>query len=747
MNISKEQLRLIEKHIRQELSADEQQQFDQLVASNTEFKNAVDQENQLKEGLRRIALRQEITKTRSQYSIKKWGIRIGLGLAISGMALAGYFYLNREDAPSIFPVEESVIETPSAEIIPAKGDLWNLPTQAYTINNTKDNVVESDYGIVLAIPKNAFVNPKGETVSDEVTIQIKEAFTASDIIKAGLTTLSGKDLLESGGMFELTAIHKKDTLTLAAGKEIYSEIPTLSKKSGMQLYDGETTEDGLVNWINPKKEATYLTPVDIHTLDFYPPGYIAALQELGYGDASKKTKDSLFFSFYCAPPAVEVVQEVEEEISDEIFKEEIPVTSKSTLIESKEITNDLKIDDKNTPIKSKSVQSKHGFIATDSSNLGGEQALIGDAHDSDTSYCRGIMPSDIQAIWNDKFQNTNIATVAFEKRLKYLYKSCDKTLLAHYINNLDQDFAKLDAWVANHSSGETQKTFRRFANENLGRVNTRKSQIKTLAKFYDKKRKLYAKAAQETQEKFWTEQQQLDQDAGAKKLVNAQQNQARKQANFTKEFDFNLTRVYKKLGLKRTTWVSGEEDRYQFVITNMGAKNIDRKIYEATANRKTTTITANGKSATVTYNEMRIKLKSPGDYDILRAYFINPRLFSFERYKFNKNIFEAKLNGDLNYNTVVVGYKGNEAFVWTYDNQSSKVKELTTSLKAISKQELDKLLAILLPKQAKNDITADIRYAFFKSADNKRVKRNRDIQRVRNSLYSIVMPCEIWESE
>lgn len=739
MNISKEQLRLIEKHIRQELTADEQNQFDQLLDSNNEFKDAVDQEIQLKEGLRRMSLRQEIAKARHQHTLKHWGLRIGLALIISGAALAGYFYLNREDVSSIFPTEEISIEFPSTKIIPAKGDLWNLPTQVYSIDNSKDNVVESDYGIVLAIPKNAFVNQDGEPVSEDITIQIKEAFTASDIIKAGLTSTSDGDLLESGGMFDLTAMQGKDTLNLAEGTEIYSEIPTLSKKSDMQLYDGEVTEDGLVNWINPKKEATYLTPVDIHTLDFYPPSYIDALHELGYDNATKKTKDSLFYSFYCSPPSIEPESNrisIDEEIdNDELFN------SKST-----EVPKELEVDSKITKINSDPVQSKYDFLESETSNLEEGDGLFAGDSDSSVSYCRGIMPSDIQAIWNEKFQNTNIATIAFEKRLQYLYKSCDKTLLTHYINNLDQDFGTLDRWVSNHSYGETQKTFQRFANENLGRVNTRKSQVRTLAKFYEKKRKLYANAAKETLEKFWAEQQQLDRDAGAKKLANAQENSTRKQANFTKEFDLNLTRVYKKLGLKRTTWVSGEEDRYQFIITNMGTKNIDRKVYAATTNRKTTTIKANGKSATITYNKTSIKLESSGDYDILRAYFINPKLFSFERYKFSNNTFEAKLNGDLNYNTVVVGYKGNEAFVWTYNNQS-ETEELTASLKAISKQELDKLLAETLPKQTKRDITTDIRYAFFEIADNKRIKRNQDIQKVRNSLYSIVMPCEAWEEE
>lgn len=744
MNISKEQLRLIEKHIRQELTADEQNQFDQLLDSNNEFKDAVDQEIQLKEGLRRMSLRQEIAKARHQHTLKHWGLRIGLALIISGAALAGYFYFNREDVSSIFPTEEISIETPSTEIIPAKGDSWNLPTQVYSIDNSKDNVVESDYGIVLAIPKNAFVNQDGEPVSEDITIQIKEAFTASDIIKAGLTSTSDGDLLESGGMFDLTAMQGKDTLALADGKEIYSEIPTLSKKSGMQLYDGEETEDGLVNWVNPKKEATYLIPVNIHTLDFYPPGYIDALQELGYGNATKKTKDSLFYLFYCSPPSIEPESNrisIEKEIdNDKLFN------SKSDYLNPKVVAKDLELKSKNTKTNSNPIYSKHGISESNTTSLYDEETIYASDGDSTAGYCRGIMPSDIQAIWNEKFQNTNIATIAFEKRLKHLYKSCDKTLLAHYINHLDQDFTTLDRWVADHSYGETKKTFNRFANENLSRVNTKKSQVITLSKFYDQKRKLYANAAKETLEKIWNQQQQLDGDARAKKLANAQENSTRKQANFTKEFDLNLTRVYKKLGLKRTTWVSGEEDRYQFIITNMGTKNIDRKVYAATTNRKTTTITANGKSTNVTYNMTSIKLESPRDYDILRAYFINPKLFSFERYKFSNNIFEAKLNGDLNYNTVVVGYKRNEAFVWTYNNQS-ETEELTASLKAISKQELDKLLAETLPKQTKRDITTDIRYAFFEIANNKRVKRNQDIQKVRNSLYSIVMPCEAWEEE
>src|SRR4030095_7039365 len=68
-------------------------------------------------------------------------------------------------------------------------------------------------------------------------------------------------------------------------------------RDGMQLYQGVKRDDGVIDWRNPKPLKKSLVPVDIATLNFYPPGYEAKLAELGQDGTDKVFKDSLYYSF------------------------------------------------------------------------------------------------------------------------------------------------------------------------------------------------------------------------------------------------------------------------------------------------------------------------------------------------------------------------------------------------------------------------------------------------------------------
>ena len=152
--------------------------------------------------------------------------------------------------------------------------LESLENQGFTISTLSDTVIETENGIVLAIPSDAFETEDGESVSGEVNFEIKEAFDNVDIMKAGLITTSDGELLETGGMFFLEASHKGKKLRFKKGKEILSQLPNLYPEKEMQLFDGEKKADGTINWVNPKPFEKDLVTVDITSLDFYPEGYV-----------------------------------------------------------------------------------------------------------------------------------------------------------------------------------------------------------------------------------------------------------------------------------------------------------------------------------------------------------------------------------------------------------------------------------------------------------------------------------------
>jgi mono/diheme cytochrome c family protein len=232
---------------------------------------------------------------------------IATTIAIIGAAIMLYFALTNKE-----------VKTNSPEEL--------LPEQGFVINNANDTVIETEKGMVLVIPADAFVDENGHKVTN-VNFEVKEVFETTDILKAGLTTLSDGKLLETSGMFFLNAYDKVGKkLVLADDKKILAEIPNMNPREDMMLFDGEKQEDGSINWVNPKPFEKNLITYDITTLNFYPEGY---LEELKY----KKLKNyngKALFKQSCASchhptkdgtgPALKGVKEKWEKAGDDVFK-------------------------------------------------------------------------------------------------------------------------------------------------------------------------------------------------------------------------------------------------------------------------------------------------------------------------------------------------------------------------------------------------------------------------------------------
>ncbi|MCU0433000.1 MAG: hypothetical protein MUC87_06065 [Bacteroidia bacterium] len=93
-------------------------------------------------------------------------------------------------------------------------DVWSdadryLPTDTFEINPLKDTALFTSNGSAYMIPAGSFECNSGKPV----TIEIKEALTAEQIIQAGLSTTSNGNLLETGGTFYFNA--RQDEKSLA----------------------------------------------------------------------------------------------------------------------------------------------------------------------------------------------------------------------------------------------------------------------------------------------------------------------------------------------------------------------------------------------------------------------------------------------------------------------------------------------------------------------------------------------------
>ncbi|MEO8770333.1 MAG: cytochrome c [Ferruginibacter sp.] len=122
-------------------------------------------------------------------------------------------------------------------------NLDNLPLQSFSINIDRDTTLVTKNGCIIKIPKGSL-----QSDSSNIKLEIKEAITISDIVIAGLTTMSGKKSLGSGGMIYINAA-KGYQVNIKKSLEVL--VPTKNYNPDMKVYKGEQDDDGKLNWIDP----------------------------------------------------------------------------------------------------------------------------------------------------------------------------------------------------------------------------------------------------------------------------------------------------------------------------------------------------------------------------------------------------------------------------------------------------------------------------------------------------------------
>lgn len=140
----------------------------------------------------------------------------------------------------IFSCNTSDIKTVNTQIF----NTDSLQAGRYIININKDTLLQTINGAWLKIAKQTF-----SADSDKVELEIKEAYTLSQIISAGLTTQSNGQMLSSGGMIYINAVAgQKVTIK----KPIRIAIPASHLQKDMELFKGQKKNDGTVDWTEPK---------------------------------------------------------------------------------------------------------------------------------------------------------------------------------------------------------------------------------------------------------------------------------------------------------------------------------------------------------------------------------------------------------------------------------------------------------------------------------------------------------------
>lgn len=691
---------LIEKYLRNELSPADKAEFEKRMATDTNLQREVQLQREIVEGTQRAALKQRAQQAYKQYNAGQNFFKYGLSTIVIILATAAVLYfVSRSEKSSLPELNEN------GESVWADADK-HLPEQTFTINAQQDTVIVTKGGIVMAVPANCFLDNNGKPAAGEIEIEVKEALDAAAIMQAGLSTSSGDKLLETGGMFYLNARKDGSSLKIDPGKGVYAEIPTSEAKEDMMLFEGRRMPDGTIDWQNPKPLEKFLLPVDVLSLDLYPPDYLDSLAAMGYDVTDKKFTDSLYYSFAFGAEG-----------------KAVPAT--------------------NSPDHSSQAPAPDpGFKIVQASYV--PQAPANDYGDTAQYYygetrIKGIDPAKVKAIWSSDFNNTLIATREFEKRMPFIHRTCNNAVLDIYLNNLDKNLCTLDSMAA-ELAGAHKSTFLEFARMGDGRVKDSAPHLSKLKELYHKRTKAEALAIAETQKRFWDEQTRLDVEAIQKNTEQGMKDIERVQKNFNQELEINLDEAYRQLGLQRMP--PPPPATYSAMVTTTGWNNVDKYVLASTTSRTTLDYTDpnTGKKAVIRYEALSVQVRDHEQFDRLYVYLLPDKLSSFMRVKGSNGLYNEKLNELMKYKLACIGYKGDEVYLyWEGVAYPKEYKDVT--LVKTSSSNLASLFNTGGNSSQSGQMQEELRFHEFTRGEEKRKQKINDIIELRARIEVAIFPC------
>jgi hypothetical protein len=628
----------------------------------------------------------------------------------------------------------------------------------------KDSVYLSRTGVLVSIPKGAFLK-NGSSYTGSAIIEWQEAIDGATIMLAGLSTMAHSNLLETQGMFSFRATDKAGNL-LDVNPEIgvYVQVPVDEIKAGMQLYDGEFDNDGIINWVNPIPLEKIPVPVPMSELDFYPKGYEDTLNKLRL-NPSKKYRDSLYLA--CEPKEIGfvsnsgyIVDEAELIHNPKRERKKVGLGSLQGSV----------VDELNKPISNAIItfsQRDASILKVNSNSLGrfyvdaieSGNYSVEIRHENCISPYRQdieinaekitfmndivlrkcsfneemykfIPPSKVLSFWKSEFDNTLLATREFERRMQVLHSLCREDLLDLYLQNLNKPMYYIDSLVARKGV----KQFEAFAAERVGAVRIDDAHLAGLQKFYNDRVTQLKENVRKIQEKERQEERDWDAKVSQQRILESIRSNQRNAQLFSEEYAFNHQQTRRQLGLS-----------IGFSIRrNSAIKNIDRLVYEATKNRQTTTIQFNGKEAVIQYNDFSFEVNNTNQFNQIFAYLLPDKFNSYHRLAVKNGKVEYPLNDKVTYDLVILGM--NEKGFHYYELRNINGGKLgQIGLNPISENQFQEKIKSINKQRLDDPLPVENEFLWLKfEQENYAVQRLRQEKRVfMRRMRSVVFPCYV----
>jgi hypothetical protein len=544
------------------------------------------------------------------------------------------------------PIREAIEFAKAGESDPFKGSM--VESQYFEVDPKQDNVVEGKDGTVIFIPQGAFIDKYGNTVMKKVSFELAQPSSLSEMLLSNYTTTANGVPHQSEAMLYVSANIDGQPVFINPDNPLYAEVASDAGRDGMQLYRGDRTFDGKMNWTDSEPLERWLSTVDLELLSFYPPGFEKQVESgmpfRHYREATKSLKDSLYYS----------------------------------------------------------MTNQNEDLHSEETDRGSSQYY----HGQDT-HCSIINPASIKVLKQQKFQNTLIATKAFEKRLQVIFGTCNQKILDLYIHNIDKNLWEIDSMVASMlgPSHIRYKDFMNFYEEKLTKVqNSPVSQ--SLSVYYSKQLKKVEKDLYKARKEYEALLQKKEREAEKKR------------------------KEYQDLLGKRQVY---RMEKFGFNVKKMGYYNVVKII------QKLETV------------ELSVHIENGAAYDRCYVYIINPLIKSlFAMTSIDNTLFEEGYERDkylLMWKeqeavAIAIAYKDEQPYYAAQNFSIQKVNNLRLNPLEISMKKLKDTLSLYRSYSKENKIILDLEYQHDFYKEKKRQEQLlKDHKFIDNLYLTVYSPC------
>ncbi|CAG5083770.1 hypothetical protein [Parvicella tangerina] len=152
------------------------------------------------------------------------------------------------DSEPVNSEENAKKEVISVESIDEIVDLLAPESQSFAVIPNEECFIKCAEGTSIYVPAFTFVFADGSPVENMITLEVKECYSLSTILAEDLQTRSGDEILETGGMLNITASSEGKPLDIAQGQSMVVAMPKNGQTSNMDLFYDQHSTSGM-DWI------------------------------------------------------------------------------------------------------------------------------------------------------------------------------------------------------------------------------------------------------------------------------------------------------------------------------------------------------------------------------------------------------------------------------------------------------------------------------------------------------------------